>query len=142
MWRFFLEMKTVYIYYQNTNLTVTQNIYEKIYKQLEVFYHWRKNFHKNSSMWKKIIKWLLIANLINLQLYKQMGKSISRADILSQTGPLIKLTKSLVTIPSSLWTRYLIKTIYIPRFALTWHHIVIALHRHIHHEGVSNEINY
>ena len=70
-----------------------------------------------------------------------MGKSIFRADILSKTGPLIKLTKSLVTIPSSLWTRYLIKVIYIRRFTLTWHDIFIALHRHLHHEGVQNKIN-
>ena len=30
-------------------------------------------------------------------------------DILGKTGTLMKLTKNLVTIPSSLWTRYLIK---------------------------------
>ena len=40
MWRFFLEMKTIT---QNTNPPSTQNIFEKIAKQLEGFYNWRKS---------------------------------------------------------------------------------------------------
>ena len=64
---------------------------------------------KNFFTWKAIIK----VNLI-----KQ--KFFFRTDILSKTGALMKLTKKLVTIPSSLWTRYLIKIIYIQTFALKW----------------------
>ena len=48
-----------------------------------------------------------------------MEKSFCRTDILSETGTLMKLTKNLVTVPSSLWMRHLIKIIYMQRFALT-----------------------
>ena len=40
-------------------------------------------------------------------------KKFFRTVILSKTGTLIKLTKTLVTIPSSLWTGYLIGTRYL-----------------------------
>ena len=112
---------------QNTNLTFTQNIYEKNLK---------KNFHRSFSMWKVIIKWMFIPTLISLQFYTQMGKSFFRTDILRKTGTLMRLTKNLVTIPSSLWTRYLIKVIYMWRFALTWHCINITLHCHIPRRSV------
>ena len=59
------------------------------------------------------------SNLIDLQFYKQTENSFSGTDILSKTVALMKPTKSLVTVPSSLWTRYLIKIIYMRRFALT-----------------------
>ena len=36
----------------------------------ESFLSLKKNFRKNSSMWKVIIKWLLIANLTDLQFHK------------------------------------------------------------------------
>ena len=41
------------------------------------------------------------------------GKSFFRIYILNKTGTLMKLTKNLVTIPSSLWTGYLIGTRYL-----------------------------
>ena len=41
------------------------------------------------------------------------GKSFFRTNILNKTGTLMKLTKNLVTIPSSLWTGYLIGTRYL-----------------------------
>ena len=44
------------------------------------------------------------------------GKSFFRINILNKTGTLMKLTKitkNLVTIPSSLWTGYLIGTRYL-----------------------------
>ena len=44
----------------------------------------------------------------------------------SQTGTLMKLTKKLATISRSLWTRYLIKTIYMQRVALTRPSLVIT----------------
>ena len=104
---------------QNTNLTSTNNIYEKIDKQLEDFYHWRKTFIKTWKMWKVIIKWSFIANLLDLQCLAQKDKCLFRTDILSKTGTLMKLTQNLVTSPSSLWIRYLIKIIYMQWFALT-----------------------
>ena len=39
------------------------------------------------------------------------GQLFFRTDILSKTGTCMKLTKNLVTSPSSLWTRFLIKSI-------------------------------
>ena len=41
------------------------------------------------------------------------GKSFFRINVLNKTGTLMKLTKNLVTIPSSLWTGYLIGTRYL-----------------------------
>ena len=54
-----------------------------------------------------------MAKLIDLQFQTQTEKSFSGTDILSKTGPLMKPTKNLVTIPSSLWTGYLIGTRYL-----------------------------
>ena len=47
---------------------------------------------------------------------------------LRKTGILIKLTKNLITIVSSLWTRYSIKKIYMQTFALMWHSHSPCLH--------------
>ena len=44
--------------------------------------------------------------------------SFFRTDILSKAGILMKLTKNLVTIVSSLWTRYSVRKIYMQTFAL------------------------
>ena len=41
-----------------------------------------------------------------------MEKSFFRTDFLSDTGTLMNLSKILVTVPSSFWTRHLIKIIY------------------------------
>ena len=43
----------------------------------------------------------------------QTEKGIFRTEILSKTDTLMKLPKNLVTIPSSLWTGYLIGTRYL-----------------------------
>ena len=91
----------------------------------------KKNLHKNFSMWKVIIEWMFIAIFINLQFYTQTGNNFFKTGICSKTSTLMKLKKNLVTIPSRLWTRYLIKIIYMWRFALTWHCIDITLHWHI-----------
>ena len=53
---------------------------------------------------------MLIATLIE--------KVFFRTDISSKAGTLMKLTKNLATIPSNLWTRYLIKIVYMQRFTL------------------------
>ena len=47
---------------------------------------------------------------------------------LRKTGILIKLTKNLITIVSSLWTRYSIKKNYMQTFALMWHSPSPCLH--------------
>ena len=47
--------------------------------------------------------------------------------ILRKTDILIKLTKNLVIIASSIWTKYLIKKTYIPPFALPWNRLTSFL---------------
>ena len=115
---FFLVMKTIYTYYSKYKL----NFHSKYLwwnRQTTVrFPSLKKNFNKNLSMWKVIIKWLFVAKLIDLQFQTQMEKSIFRTEILSKTGALIKPTKNRVTIPSSLWTGYLIGTRYL---GFHWH---------------------
>ena len=49
----------------------------------------------------------------DLQFQTQTEKSFFRTDILSKTGTVMKLTKNLVTVPSSLWTEYLIGSRYL-----------------------------
>ena len=89
---------------------------------------------------------MFIAILINFQFQTQMAKSFFRTDILSKAGTLMKLTQNLVTIPSSLWTRYLIKVIYMQKFALTLHCINIILHcdiprRNVHYTKLLKPIS-
>ena len=47
------------------------------------------------------------------------GKMFFRTDILNKTNTWMKLTKNLVTILGSLWTRYLIKINNVQWFAVT-----------------------
>ena len=122
---FFLKMKT-YTYHSKYKSNFHAKYLWENWQTTGSFLSLKKNFHKNFSMWKVITKWMFIATLINLQFYTQMGKSFFRTDISSKTGTLMRLMKNLVTIPSSLWTRYLIKVI--QRFALTWHCIDKTLH--------------
>ena len=71
----------------------------------------------------KIINWfwLLVTNLIcNFRHFRYIYIYIFRADILSKTGIFKKLTKNLVIIASSLWTRHSIKKNYRWTFSLTW----------------------
>ena len=68
-------------------------------------------------------KFSIIEEKLSKQFYThKWEKRFFRTDIVS------KLTKNLVTIPSSLWTRYLIKIIYTQRFVLTRHYIEIIFH--------------
>ena len=132
---FFLEMKT-YTYYSKYKSNFPSKYLWENWQTTGSFLSLKKNFHKNFSMWKVLIKWMFIATLINLQFYTQMRKSFFRTDILNKTGTLMRLMKNLVTISISLWTRYLIKVIYMWRFALAWHCIDITLHWHIPQRSV------
>ena len=85
------------------------------WKITESFLLPKRNFHKNVSMSKLIINWLFVANLINLI---KWIKAILKINILSKKDTLLKPTRNLVNIPSSLWIRYLIKIIYKWRFEL------------------------
>ena len=83
-----------------------------------MFLSLKKNFPRNFSLWKVIKKLLFIVNLIDLQFWIKL-KNVFSEHILSNTGTLMKLKKNLVTTPSTLKTMYLIKIIYMQRFAMT-----------------------
>ena len=56
---------------------------------------------------------MIVLGKLDLQFQTQTEKSFFGTDILSKTGSLMKPTKNLVTVPSSLWTGYLIGTRYL-----------------------------
>ena len=59
-----------------------------------------------------------MVNLIDLQFWIKL-KNVFSEHILSNIGTLMKLKKNLETTPSTLKTMYLIKIIYMQRFAMT-----------------------
>ena len=117
MW-IFLVMKTIYTYYPKYKSNFHSKYLRWNWQTSVRFLSLKEDFHKNFSMWNVIIKWLLVANLIDLQFQMQTEKGIFRTEILSKTDTLMKLPKNLVTTPSSLWTGYLIGTRYL---GLYWH---------------------
>ena len=118
MWSFFLVMKTIYTYYSKYKSNFHSKYLWGNWQTNVRFLSLKKNFYKNFSLWKLIIKWLFLANLINLQFHTQTEKSFFRTDILSKSDTLMKLTKNPVTISYSLWTGYSIGTRYL---GVYWH---------------------
>ena len=126
MWRFFLEMEAIYSYHLKEKSKFHSKYLWENWQTALRFLSLKKNFHKNFSMWKVIIKWLFVTNLFDLDTNR---KSFLEQIFYTRQVLLMKLTKNLVTIPVSLWTRYLIcKIICVRRFALTWSSL--PLHPH------------
>ena len=131
MWSFSLVKKTIYSYYSKYESNFhTKYIWEN-WQTTGRFLSLKGNFYKNFSIWKVIIKWLFMANFRHdLQFQTQTEKSFFRTDILSKTGTVMKLTKNLVTVPSSLWTGYLIGSRYLGFHWHDHHHLSPSLCEH------------
>ena len=131
MWSFSLVKKTIYSYYSKYESNFhTKYIWEN-WQTTGRFLSLKGNFYKNFSIWKVIIKRLFMANFRHdLQFQTQTEKSFFRTDILSKTGTVMKLTKNLVTVPSSLWTGYLIGSRYLGFHWHDHHHLSPSLCEH------------